>query len=43
MLARIKAVFSLISAELIVTQRFGKHMSAAVNQHATLQEAVFSV
>jgi hypothetical protein len=33
----------MVSAALVATQRCGKHISAAVNQHATIEEAVFSV
>jgi ribosomal protein S27E len=39
----IKAVFSVVSATLVATQRCGKHISAAVNQHEKIEEAVFSV
>jgi hypothetical protein len=35
-------VFSVVSAALFATQRGVKHISAAVNQHATIKE-VFSV
>jgi hypothetical protein len=35
-------VFSVVSAAL-VKQRCGKHISAAVNQLATIDEAVFAV
>jgi hypothetical protein len=35
--------FSVVSASLVATQRCGKHMSATVNQHATIEEAVFFV
>jgi hypothetical protein len=38
----IRAVFSVVSAALVVTERYGKHISATVNQHATTEEAVFS-
>jgi hypothetical protein len=38
-----RAVFSVVCAASIATQRCGKHISAAVNQHATIEEAVFSV
>jgi hypothetical protein len=37
-----RAVFSVINAELVATQRCGKRNSA-VNQHATIEEAVWSV
>jgi hypothetical protein len=36
-------VFSVVSAVLVVMQQRAKHISAAVNQHATIEEAVFSV
>jgi hypothetical protein len=36
-------VFSVVSVELVAMQRYGKHISAAVSQHETIQEAVFSV
>jgi hypothetical protein len=32
-----------VCATLVATQLRGKHISAAVNQHATVEEAVFSV
>jgi hypothetical protein len=32
----------MVSAALVARQRCGKHMSAAVNQHATIEETVFS-
>jgi GTP:adenosylcobinamide-phosphate guanylyltransferase len=32
-----------IRAALVATQRCVKHISAAVNQHATMEEAAFSV
>jgi hypothetical protein len=35
-------MFPVVSAALVVTQRCGKHISAAVNQHATIVEAVLS-
>jgi hypothetical protein len=35
-------VFSVVSAALVATQRYDKDISAAVNQHATIEEAVFS-
>jgi hypothetical protein len=38
-----RAVFSVVRAALVDKQRCGKHISAAVNQHTTIQEAVFSV
>jgi hypothetical protein len=36
-------VFSVVSAVLVATQQCSKHISAAVNQHATIEEVVFSV
>jgi hypothetical protein len=33
----------MVSAALVATQRRRKHISAAVNHHATKNEAVFSV
>jgi hypothetical protein len=36
-------VFSVVKAEHIASQRCGKHISAALNQNATIKEAVFSV
>jgi hypothetical protein len=33
----------VLSAALFATQRCGKHISEGVNQHATTEEAVFSV
>jgi hypothetical protein len=36
-------MFSVVSAALVAMQRCGKHISAAVNQQATTEEAVFSV
>jgi hypothetical protein len=38
-----RAVFSVVSAALVATQLCGKHIFAAVNQHATVEEAVCSV
>jgi hypothetical protein len=38
-----RALFSVVHAARVATQRRGKHMSAAVNQHATIKEAVFYV
>jgi hypothetical protein len=38
-----KAVFSMVRAALVATQRCSKHISAAVNQDATTEEAVISV
>jgi hypothetical protein len=32
-----------VSEALVAMQRCGKHISAAVNQHATIEEPVFSV
>jgi hypothetical protein len=36
-------MFSVVSAAIGTTQRLGKHICAAVNQHATIEETVFSV
>jgi hypothetical protein len=36
-------VFFVVRASLIATQRCGKHIFSAVNQHATTAKAVFSV
>jgi hypothetical protein len=36
-------VLSVVSAAFVAMQRCGKHICAAVNQHATIEEAVFSV
>jgi hypothetical protein len=36
-------VFSVVRAVRVATLRFGKHISEAVNQYATIEEAVFSV
>jgi hypothetical protein len=33
----------VVSAAIIATQRCREHISAAVNQHTTIEEAVFSV
>jgi hypothetical protein len=38
-----RALFSVVRATLVVTQRCGTHISAAVTQRATIEEAVFSV
>jgi hypothetical protein len=38
-----RAVFSVVHVEFVATQRCGTHISAAVNQHATIEETVFSV
>jgi hypothetical protein len=38
-----RAVFSMVRAAFVATQLCGKHIPAAVNQHATIEEAVFSV
>jgi hypothetical protein len=38
-----RTVFSMVRAARIAMQRCGKHISAAVNQPATIEEAVFSV
>jgi hypothetical protein len=36
-------MFSVVRPALVATQPCGKHISAAMNQHATMKEAVFSV
>jgi hypothetical protein len=36
-------MFSVVRAARVVMQQCSKHISAAVNQHATTEEAVFSV
>jgi hypothetical protein len=36
------AMISVVIATLVATQRCLEHISAAVNQHATIEEAVFS-
>jgi hypothetical protein len=33
-----RSVFSAIRAARVATQRCGKHISAAMNQHATIEE-----
>jgi hypothetical protein len=38
-----RAVFSVVSAALVATQRCGKYISVAMNQQATTEETVFSV
>jgi hypothetical protein len=38
-----RAVFSVVRAARVAMQQCGKHFSAALNQHATIEEAVFSV
>jgi hypothetical protein len=38
-----RAVFSVVSTMLTATQWCAKHISAAVNQHATIEKAVYSV
>jgi hypothetical protein len=38
-----RAVFSFVCAVCIATQQWGKRISAAVNQHATIEEVVVSV
>jgi hypothetical protein len=38
-----RAVFSVVRAARVAAQRCGKHISEAVNQDTTIQEAVFSV
>jgi hypothetical protein len=39
----LKSGISVVSAALVAMQRCGKHISAAVNQQATIEEEVFSV
>jgi hypothetical protein len=39
----LQAVFSVFRASLIATQLCGEQISAAVNQHSTIEEAMFSV
>jgi hypothetical protein len=41
--ATIQGVFSVVRAARVETQRCGKHISAAVIHHATIEETVFSV
>jgi hypothetical protein len=36
-------MFAVVRVALVVTQLHGKHISVAVNQHATIEEVVFSV
>jgi hypothetical protein len=38
-----RVVFSVFSGALVPTQQCSKHISAEVNQHATMEEAVFSL
>jgi hypothetical protein len=38
-----RAMFSVVCATLVAMQWCGKHIPAAVNQHTTTEEAVFSV
>jgi hypothetical protein len=38
-----RTVFSVVSAASVAKQRCGKHKSAAVNQYATIEKAMFSV
>jgi hypothetical protein len=38
-----RVMFSAVRAARVATQRCGKHISSAVNQHATTVKAVFSV
>jgi hypothetical protein len=38
-----RAVLSVVHVARFATQRCGKQISAAVNQHATIEDAVFSV
>jgi hypothetical protein len=37
-----RAVFSVVRAALVATQWCDKHVSAAVNQHASIEGEVFS-
>jgi predicted RNase H-like nuclease len=43
MLSTIKEWCFLRSASRVAMQRWGKHISEAVNQHASIEVAVFSV
>jgi hypothetical protein len=36
-------VFSVVRAARVATQRRGKYITAAVNQHTSIEKAVFSV
>jgi hypothetical protein len=36
-------VFSVVSAAFVATQRCGKHISAAVNHQATIEDMMFSL
>jgi hypothetical protein len=36
-------MFTVVNAPFVATQQCGEHISAAVNQHATKEEAVISV
>jgi hypothetical protein len=36
-------MFFVVSTALVAKQRCGKHIFAAVTQHTTIEEAVFSV
>jgi hypothetical protein len=36
-------VFSVVNTALVAVQQYGKHSPAAVNQHVTIEEAVFFV
>jgi hypothetical protein len=36
-------MISMVSVDLVAKQRYGNHISAAVNQNATMDEAVFPV
>jgi hypothetical protein len=38
-----RAVFSMFRAARVATQQCGKHICAAVNEHATIEEGVCSV
>jgi hypothetical protein len=37
-----RVVFSVVRVAPVVTQRWGKYISAAMNEHETTQEVVFS-
>jgi hypothetical protein len=39
----LQAAFSVVRPAVIAMQLCGKHNSVAVNQHATIEEAVFSM
>jgi hypothetical protein len=38
-----RAMFCVVRVARVATKRCGKHISASVNQYATIEEAVFSV